>query len=178
MRRRYKPRRKKPRYITNEHIRGETLRVIDETGKQIGLLTRDQAFKFAQEKEVDLVLIAPGVTPPVVKAIDVKKHAYNEEKKKKEGKRGVKKSQTKDIKFSLFISDNDKERLRKKSEDFLVEGHQVRLRIPLRGREMAKKPMAFEAMKKFIDSIEQARPASEPRFQGRVLTAIISRKKS
>lgn len=151
--------------------------MINDDGTQAGLLPRQQALDYAREKGVDLILIAPGVNPPVVKAIDIHKFLYQEEKKAREGKKGQKKSQTKDLQFSLFISDNDKGRIQKKAQEFLTEGNQVRLRLPLRGREMGKRDMAQQKMLGFISGLEGAHITSEPKFQGRVLIAVISRQK-
>lgn len=165
------------RYITNESIIGDEFRVIDEMGLQLGLLTKEEALKQAQEKEMDLVLIAPGIKPPVVKMIDIHKFQYQEEKKNREAGKG-KKNQTKDVQFSLFISQNDLDRQKNKAAEFIDDGHQVRLRLALRGRELGKRDMAMQLMMKFIESLkDKAEVASEPKFQGKVLLAVLVRKK-
>lgn len=177
MRRKFNPKRSTSQYIINENIRGEEFRVIDDQGKQVGVLKRDEALKHAKDLGIDLVLVAPGITPPVVKAIDVHKYHYQEEKRNQEGKKGMKKSQTKDIKLSLFISEHDLERLKNKTSEFLHEGHQVRVKLPLFGRELGKRDMAFDLLKAFIASIEEVQVSSEPRFQGKVLIAVLVRKR-
>ena len=154
-----------------------TLRVIDEDGKQIGILSKQEALSVAQEKELDLVLIAPKANPPVAKVIDFKKFLYQEEKKQKEAKKGIKKSIVKDIKLSLFIGPADLERLINKAKEFLEEGNQVRLNLTLRGREIAKKNMAFDLIKKFISNLGEVNIAKEPRLEGRVIRAVIAKKK-
>ncbi|OGK15603.1 translation initiation factor IF-3 [Candidatus Roizmanbacteria bacterium RIFCSPLOWO2_02_FULL_37_19] len=177
MERKFRSQKTRVSYITNERIRGDEFRVIDADGKQVGVLPRDKAFTYARERGVDLVLVAPGITPPVVKAIDVHKHQYQEEKKLREGKKGIKKSQMKDLQISLFISENDLGRFEKRAQEFIQDGHQVRLKLPLFGRELGKRDMAFELMNRFIQSLENVQTASEPRFQGKVLIAVISRRK-
>lgn len=161
----------------NHRIEAPTLRVIDEDGKQIGILSKQEALRVAQEKELDLVLIAPKANPPVAKVIDFKKFLYQEEKKQKEAKKGIKKSIVKDIKLSLFIGPADLERLINKAKEFLEEGNQVRLNLTLRGREIAKKNMAFDLIKKFISNLGEVNIAKEPRLEGRVIRAVIAKKK-
>ncbi len=164
-------------YFLNHRIEAPTLRVIDEDGKQIGILSKQEALRVAQEKELDLVLIAPKANPPVAKVIDFKKFLYQEEKKQKEAKKGIKKSIVKDIKLSLFIGPADLERLINKAKEFLEEGNQVRLNLTLRGREIAKKNMAFDLIKKFISNLGEVNIAKEPRLEGRVIRAVIAKKK-
>ncbi len=164
-------------FITNERILGSSFRVVDELGKQIGILNRDEALRLSRESGVDLVLISPRAVPPVVKVIDIFKYQYQIEKKEKEAKKGQKKSIIKDLKLSLFISDNDLGRIKKKVLEFIAEGHQVRLKLPLYGRELGKKDMAFELVQRFVASLEDASVVNSPKFQGNVLLTVISKKK-
>lgn len=164
-------------HIVNDRIRGETFRLINAQGEQVGVVSRKEAFDYARENETDLILIAPNADPIVVKAIDFHKFLYQEEKKLKESKKGQKKGGTKDIQLSLFIGEGDLERFKNKTQEFLDEGYQVRVRLPLRGRELGKKPMAFEKVKEFLASIEDATVAVEPKMQGRVVTAVLVRQK-
>jgi translation initiation factor IF-3 len=164
-------------YFTNQRIEAPQLRVIDFEGKQVGLLSRDEALREAQTRELDLVLIAPNAQPPVAKIIDFKKFLYQEEKKAREAKKGIKKSIVKDVNLSLFIAQADLDRLKDKTKEFLADGNQVRLNLTLKGRELGKKMMAFELMKKFISELEEVNISKEPRIEGRVVRAVISRKK-
>jgi|SRR3989344_5198204 len=166
-----------PRHITNEYIRGDEFRVIDDKGAQIGILNREDALKAAQERGVDLVLIASKAQPPVVKAIDYHKFLYQEEKKLKEGRKGQKKGGTKDVQLSLFAGEQDMERFKRKTLEFLNEGFQVRVKMPLHGRQLGKREMAINTLKEFIASLGEITIAVEPKMQGRVIFAIVVRKK-
>ncbi len=175
-----KPNRKFPQkkfYTINHHITANTLRVIDSEGKQLGVLTKDVALKQAQEREEDLILIAPQAQPPVAKIIDLKKFEYQEEKKLKDAKKGVKKSITKDIKLSLFIAQADFERLVHKGQDFLAHGNQLRVNLTLKGREMGKRDMGISVVNRYIASLGDVTVSKEPRFEGRVIRSVVSRKK-
>jgi translation initiation factor IF-3 len=161
----------------NYNIQPTTLRVIDHENKQVGVLNKDEAVKLARDQELDLVLIAPSADPPVAKITDFKKFLYQEEKKLKEAKKGIKKSVVKDIKISLFIAQQDLERLKDKGKEFLSDGFQVRLNLGLKGREMGKQQMAFELLKKFIADLGEVNVSKEPRMEGRVIRAVVAKKK-
>lgn len=164
-------------YILNENINFPNLRIIDNFGKQIGILTREEALKLSKEKGLDLVLINPNATPPVVKLIDFKKFLYQENKKSQKAKKGIKKSLTKDIKLSLFVAHNDLQRLIKKAEDFIKEGSQVRLLLVLKGREITKKEMGFNLINHFIKSLGEVNVSTPPKINGRTIIAVLSKLK-
>ena len=133
--------------------------------------------RIALEQEVDLVLIAPNAKPPVAKLIDFKKFLYQEQKKQKEARKGIKKSIVKDIKISLFIAEGDAQRFEEKAKEFLSEGNQIRINLSLKGREMGKKDMALAKVKSFIAALGEVNVSKEPRIEGRVVRAVVSRKK-
>lgn len=170
----YKPRKY---YITNFRIEAPTIRVIDEKGEQVGVLTKSEALKIAGDAGVDLVLIAPNAKPPVAKIIDFKKFLYQEEKKEQEAKKGIKKSGSKDISLSLFIGAADLLRLENKGKQFLQDGYQVRVNLFLRGREVSKKPMAFDLVNKYIASLGEVNVSKPPRLEGRVIRAVVAKRK-
>ena len=126
---------------------------------------------------LDLVLIAEHATPPVAKLIDFKKFMYQEEKKLKEARKGIKKGVVKDLKLSLFIGPADLERTLNKGIEFLKDGNQVRFNLGLRGREMGKTKMAFDLIHACIAKMGEVNVAKEPKLEGRVVRAVIARKK-
>jgi len=153
------------------------MRVIDNSGAQLGVLSREQAMREAEDRGLDLVLIAQKAKPPVAKITDFKKFLYEQEKKQKEARKGAKKSVVKDIKISLFIGPADLDRMIAKTKEFLDEGNQVRLNLGLKGREIIKKQMAFDLMQHYIERLEEVNISKEPRIEGRVVRAVVSRKK-
>lgn len=164
-------------YVINFRIEAPTLRVLNPDGSQLGVMTKQEALNAAQTQELDLVLIAPQAEPPVAKIIDFKKFLYQEEKKQKEARKGVKKSIVKDVNLSLFIADADLERLKNKTIEFVTEGNQVRLNLTLKGREMGKRDMAFELLKTFISGLGEVNLSKEPKLEGRVIRAVVAKKK-
>ncbi|MGB9883335.1 MAG: translation initiation factor IF-3 [Microgenomates group bacterium] len=164
-------------YEINYHINAPTLRVLNDKGEQIGILSKQEALNQAQTLGVDLVLIAPKANPPVAKLIDFNKFLYQEEKKEKEAKKGIKKSITKDINLGLFIAEGDLQRLENKAKEFLTEGHQVRINLTLKGREIAKKNMAFDLINKFISNLGEINISKPARLEGRVIRTVVAKKK-
>lgn len=164
-------------YFINYRIEAPSLRVIDHEGKQIGILSKFDALQKAQSQELDLVLIAPKANPPVAKIIDFKKFLYQEEKKLKEAKKGIKKSIVKDIKLSLFIAPADLERMINKIKNFLDEGNQVRINLAFRGREIGKRSMGFDLINRVIASLGEINISKEPRLIGRIISTVVSRRK-
>ncbi len=168
---------KKKFYQINYQITAQTLRVLNDKGEQIGLLSKQEALNKAQTLGVDLVLIAPKANPPVAKLIEFSKFLYQEEKKEKEAKKGIKKSITKDINLGLFIAEADLIRLENKAKEFLADGNQVRVNLTLKGREIAKKNMAFELINKFLSHLGEINIAKPARLEGRVVRVVIAKKK-
>lgn len=164
-------------YEINYQINADNLRVINEKGEQVGVMSKNEALKKAQELGLDLVLIAPQAQPPVAKIIDFKKFLYQEEKKAKEAKKGVKKSITKDINLGLFIAEGDLLRLVEKGKEFLADGNQVRINLTLKGREIAKKQMAFDLINKFLGFLGEINISKPPRLEGRVVRTVVAKKK-
>lgn len=164
-------------YALNYRIEAPTLRVVDDQSKQVGVLPKEEALRIAQEKDLDLVLIAPKANPPVAKIIDFRKFLYQEKKKEQEAKKGIKRSVVKDLSLSLFIGPADLARLEQRGKEFLDKGHQLRLNLTLRGREMGKKQMAFDLLKRYITTLGDVNISKEPKMEGRVIRAVVARKK-
>lgn len=177
MRNTYRRPQHKKFYFLNYRIEAPTLRVIDDKGKQIGILSKQEALNTASDKELDLVLIAPKANPPVAKIINFKKFLYQEEKKLKEARKGIKRSIVKDIKLSLFIGPADFNRLINKGIEFIKEGSQLRMNLTLRGREISKKDMAFQLIRRYIASLGEVNISKDPRLEGRVIRAVVAKKK-
>ena len=94
------------------------LRVLDSSGEQIGILSKDEALAKAKEQELDLVEIAPTAKPPVARIIDFNKFLYQEEKKRRETKKKAKSSDTKEVRLGPFMDDHDLETRLKRQGNF------------------------------------------------------------
>jgi len=132
--------------IINENIRARELRVVGEDGEQLGILPRDEALEIAEDRGLDLVLVSPLARPPVAKIMDYGKHKYQMEKKKKEARKNQKTIDVKEVKFSCKIAENDIAYKVKHAREFLKAGKHVKLRVFLRGREMANPEWGIEVL--------------------------------
>ncbi|MFT7823433.1 MAG: translation initiation factor IF-3 [Sulfurimonas sp.] len=147
--------RKKPdETIMNDAIRAGELRVVGDDGEQYGIISKDEALQIAEGKGLDLVLMSPQAKPPVAKIMDYGKHKYELEKKKKEARKKQKKIEIKEVKFSCKIADNDINFKVKHAREFLEKGKHVKLRVFLKGREMAHPEWGVEVLKRVWPMLE------------------------
>lgn len=118
----------------NNQIRALEMRVIDETGKNLGVISKDEALQLAKNAGLDLIEISSSVNPPICKIADYGKHTYEMSKKKKDVKGKQTTSETKNIQISVEISDNDIMVKSKRAAEWLKEGHRVKIELQLKGR--------------------------------------------
>lgn len=165
-------------YRINQYIQAKEVRVVDETGKQIGVMPIFNAIQAAREAGKDLVEVASNANPPVAKIIDFKKFKYLEAKKEKEEKKGIKGGEVKEIRLTPFIAANDLNTRVKKIREFLEEGNKVKVRVRFTGRELSKKDFGFRLVDQVVSNLEEvATKETDPKFQGREITLILTPKK-
>jgi translation initiation factor IF-3 len=161
-------RKKKDTTVLNGDIRFDEVRCMDDEGTQYGLISSGEALRIAEEKGLDLVLIAPDAKPPVCKIMDYGKFKYQAEKKKKEAKKKQKKIEVKEIKLSVKIAENDVSYKVKHAREFLEAGKHVKFRVFLRGREMQNPDAGKEVLNRVWPMVEDiATKEHEPKFEGR-----------
>jgi translation initiation factor IF-3 len=160
----------------NERIRAPKVRVVDgTTHEQLGVMATPVAIRLAKDRGVDLVEVAPNADPPVCKVIDYGKYKYALEKHKKEAHKHHKASKLKELKFRVGIDPHDYLIKMVHAEDFLAEGHKVRVQLQFRGRQMAHQELGFELMKRVkADLISMAHVDMEPRQAGRNINMQLS----
>ncbi len=148
--------------------------MIDQDGKQLGVLSRTEALQAAEAQGLDLVEISPEANPPVVKIIDWGKYNYQRTKQLQKNKRNSKVFEVKQMRFGLKISEHDLGVKLKKVTDFLETGHKVKLTIFYRGRELAHKELGFKLADKVIgDFGEKIVVDQTPQFAGKQLNFVI-----
>jgi translation initiation factor IF-3 len=160
-------------YRLNYQITSPTVRLLDEEGKQIGVVTKLEALQKAKELNLDIVEIAPNAKPPVAKLIDYKKFKYQEAKKEQENRKSQKNVGVKEIRLRPFIGAHDFDTRLKKAKEFLAGGNQVKLSLFFRGREITRKEFGFDVMKRFIAGLESVRVVREPHLEGKVLASMV-----
>lgn len=135
--------------LVNRQIRAREVRLIDEAGKQIGLIALEEAIKLAQERGLDLIQVTEKVEPPVCKIMDYGKYVYQLSKKDKQEKQ--KGGELKGIRLSFGISQHDLEVRVRQAEKFLKENNKVLIEMRLKGREKAMGDFAREKISKFLE---------------------------
>ena len=156
----------------NEFIRAPQLRVIDQNGKQIGILSHAEALKLARDSDLDLVEISPEAKPPVAKIIDWGKFNYQRTKQSQKNKRRT--LEIKQMRIGLKIGDHDLGVKLHKMSNFLELGHKVKVTIFYRGRELAHKDLGFQLAEKVIDRLgDQAIVEQTPELYGKQLNFVI-----
>ena len=157
-------------YKINQYINHPEIRLLDEEGKQIGVMTMSEARTKAYETGLDLVEINGSSKPPVVKLISFSKFKYQESKKTQAEKKGTKGGDVKEIQMSPFIGQSDYETRLKKTQKFLSTGNKVKLSIKFLGRQIQRKEFGYDLVNKYLSDLkEYAVPESEARFMGKRL---------
>lgn len=142
-------------YNVNEQILAPEVRIIDENGDVLGVMSTPQALATAQERGYDLVEVSPKAVPPVCRFIDYGQFKYQKEKEMKAQKAHAKKVDVKGIRLSVKMGDNDFNTRLAKAKEFLADGDKLKIEIMLRGREKEHGDIAKDRIKEFLDLIQQ-----------------------
>ena len=164
--------------MINEQIRDREVRVISSDGEQLGIMSARDAYKLAQEQDLDLVKVSPNAKPPVCKIIDYGKYRYEMARKEKEAKKKQKTIEMKEIRLSPNIDSNDLNTKMNNARKFLAKGNKVKITLRFRGREMAH----IQSSKHILDDIAQsmedvATVEKAPKQEGRSISMVLAEKR-
>jgi len=163
----------------NERIRAREIRVIDEEGGQLGIMTPAAALALALEKGLDLVEVSPASAPPVCRILDYGKYLYQQNKKQHDAKKKQKQIQVKEVKFRPKTEEHDYQFKKKHIVRFLEDGDKVKATIMFRGREMAHPDYGRRILERLkVELVETAMVEADARMEGRFLFMILAAKKS
>lgn len=164
--------------LVNDDIRARELMVISETGEQLGVLPRNKALDLAEEKRLDLVIVAPNANPPVAKFMDYNKFKYDQQKKAREAKKKQHVVSVKELRLSPKIDTHDFETKLRNGRKFLEKGDKLKISIRFRGREMAYTNQGREVMLDFAKRCEDlADIEAHPKQDGRTMIMALTPKK-
>ena len=159
----------------NEAIRAREVRLIDETGQNVGVVAKTDALERAMKAGLDLVEISPDAEPPVCKILDYGKFKYQEQKKAAEARKNQKIVEIKEIKMRPGIDDHDYDVKMRSMKRFFEEGDKVKVTLRFRGREMAHQHLGMEVLQRVKSDCEPiAKIESEPRFEGRQMVMVLA----
>ena len=164
-----------PRF--NEFIQSPTVRVIDETGENIGVLPTRTAIERAAEVGLDLVEVSPNADPPVAKFLDVGKFKYEAQKKANLARKTQKTQEIKEIKMRPNIDDHDYDVKMRNIHKFIGEGDKVKVTLRFRGRELAHGQLGMRLLQRVQEDVaETAKVEQHPRMEGRQMLMVIAPK--
>jgi translation initiation factor IF-3 len=163
----------------NERIRVPEVRLIDETGKQVGVMKTPDALRYAQNKDLDLVEVAPDAKPPVVRVLDYSKYKYEQAQKQKSARKHQQQINVREIKFRPKIAQHDYDTKKGHVIRFLKGRDKVKVTIMFRGREMAHPERGEMILNRLAEELgELAVVEQRPQQDGRNMTMMLGPGKS
>lgn len=154
------------------------MRVIGPEGEQVGIVSREDALRMAEEAGVDLVEIAPQADPPVCRVMDYGKHLFEESKRKASARKRQQQVQVKEMKFRPATGEGDYQVKLRKLVEFITEGDKAKVTLMFRGREMAHQELGIKLLRRVeADLAEIAKVEQFPRLEGRFMTMMLGPKK-
>lgn len=151
--------------------------MVDSDGEQLGVLLVKEALRIAQDKELDLVEVAPTAKPPVCKIMDYGKHRYEQSKREREARKRQKVVDVKEIRLTPKIGAHDLQVKVKSTLKFLSEGDKVKASVRFRGREIVHAELGRNLLLQLYEAVkEKATLEREPRIEGRNMIMILAAK--
>ena len=164
--------------MINEQIRDKEVRLIGADGEQLGIMSAREAYKLAQEAELDLVKIAPGAKPPVCKIIDYGKYRYELARKEKEARKKQKTVELKEVRLSPNIDTNDLNTKMNAARKFISKGNKVKVTLRFRGREMAHVQASKHILDDFAEALADIAVVEKaPKLEGRSMGMLLAEKR-
>jgi len=160
----------------NDKIREKEVQLISEDGVVLGKMSSDEALKIAEEKNLDLVMVAPGANPPVCKILDYGKYRFEMAKKEKEAKKKQKIIEVKEIRVTPNIEEHDFNFKTKNARKFLADGDKVKISVRFRGRELNNTKAGQVVLERFMEELEDVSTVEKkPMLEGKSMFIILSR---
>ena len=163
--------------MINEEIRDREVRVIGQDGEQLGIMSTAAALALAEEKQLDLVKIAPQAKPPVCKIMDYGKYRFEQSKREREMRKNQKVIVVKEVQLSATIEEHDIDVKFRAAQKFLGDGNKVKVSIRFRGRQIAYSEIGLEVMKDFAERCKDCAVVErKPIMEGRNMTMVLAPK--
>ena len=163
--------------MVNEEIKEAEVRLIDNEGGLIGIMSSDEALKIAYQKNLDMVLIAPTAKPPVCKIMDYNKYIFDMAKKERENRKNQKVVNIKEVRLGLGIGEHDFQVKVKGALKFLKDGDKVKVTVRFGGREMNHTEDGEVLIDRFADAVsELGIMEKRPKLEGKRMSVIINPK--
>ncbi|MTI09896.1 MULTISPECIES: translation initiation factor IF-3 [Curvivirga] len=159
----------------NESIEAAEVRLIDETGENVGVVKTRDAVQRAAQAGLDLVEISPGAKPPVAKIMDLGKYKYELQKKQNEARKKQKTIEVKELKFRPNIDEHDYQVKMKNMHKFIDAGDKVKVTLRFRGREMAHQELGMEVLNRVREEMgDKVKVEAKPNMEGRQMVMVLA----
>ena len=159
----------------NDEIRAPQVRLIDQDGEMLGVMSARDAWLRAQSVGLDLLEISPNASPPVVKILDFGKFKYEQQKKKNEAKKKQKVIEIKEIKVRPNIDENDYQVKMRAMKSFIEEGDKVKVTLRFRGREMAHQEIGVRVLERIKNEMDPLSKVEQmPRMENRQMVMVLT----
>ena len=161
----------------NERIRIREVRLIDQTGRQVGVVATERAMAMAREAGLDLVEVAPDSRPPVAKIMDYGKYKYERKKQQQESRKKAHAVQVKEVRLRPKTDRHDFDVKLGRARKFLLDGDMVQVNMMFRGRELAHIEVGRQVVDRFVTALEDiAKMDRPPIFEGKRMTCLLTRR--
>ena len=161
----------------NGQIRAKEVQLISDNGEKMGIVQINRALEIAEEKKLDLVLVAPNTVPPVCKIMNYGKYKFEQAKKEKEAKKKQKVQETKELRITPNIEEHDFGFKSKNARKFLEDGNKVKITVRFRGRELNNIKLGEKVLNDFIASLEDISVVEKkPKLEGKNMFIILAKK--
>ncbi len=161
----------------NGQIRAREVQLIGDSGEKIGVISLNEALEKAEEKNLDLVLVAPNANPPVCKIMNYGKYKFEQAKKEKEAKKKQKSFEVKEIRVTPNIEEHDFSFKSKNAKKFIQDGNKVKITVRFRGREVNNSKAGEVVLNKFIEDMSDVAVVEKaPKLEGRNMFTILAKK--
>jgi len=175
MRKGQKQHKKNGGYRVNKDVVAPEVRLIDETGKAVGVMTSRDALEMAEDRGLDLIEIAPNAKPPTCKIMDFGKWKYENQKKSKESKKRQTIVVIKEVQFRPRTEDHDLNVKLRNARKFLLDGNKVKANLRFSGREMAHQDQGLKLLQKVIKLLDNiAVVETNPKREGRQMFVLFN----
>ena len=161
----------------NGGIRAKEVQLIGDNGEKLGVLSLRDALNLAEEKKLDLVLVAPQANPPVCKIMNYGKYKFEQAKKEKEAKKKQKVVEIKEIRITPNIEEHDFNFKAKNARKFIEDGNKLKITLRFKGREVNNAHLGEEVLNKFVENLQDiANLDKKPKLEGKSMFIMLSKK--
>jgi translation initiation factor IF-3 len=163
----------------NKQIRARQVRLVDQDGNQVGVISFQEALDAASKVNLDLVEVSPNADPPVCRLMDLGKYMYNKSKKERQARKAQVKTKVKEIRLRPKTAGHDRDFMVRDARKWLERGDKVKVRIRFRGRELSHPEVAKKQLDEIADLLSDVGAVEQrPAFEGRSMLMILGPAKS